>query len=70
MVHMESQMKSAVLALSLLALGGCATLERHPVLTAVGTALIAGSIAASLDQRQSGMSDRQIAPSRGPQVRP
>lgn len=35
----------AVLCLSL---GGCATLERHPVLTAVGTAIIVGSIAASV----------------------
>jgi hypothetical protein len=29
-----------------LALTGCATLERHPVLTAVGVAILAGSIAA------------------------
>ena len=33
---------AAILCLSL---SGCATLERHPVLTAVGTALIVGSIA-------------------------
>jgi hypothetical protein len=35
---------------------GCATLERHPVWTAVGTAIIVGSIAASVqhhhDQQQ------------------
>jgi hypothetical protein len=29
--------------------GGCATLERHPVLTAVGTAIIVGSIAAAAE---------------------
>jgi hypothetical protein len=34
---------AAVLCLSLSA---CATLERHPVLTAIGTAIIVGSIAA------------------------
>lgn len=46
-------MKGLILTLAL-ALSGCATLERHPVLTAVGTAIIIGSVALSLqhDQRQ------------------
>lgn len=30
-------------------MGGCATLERHPVWTAVGTAVIVGSIAATIE---------------------
>ncbi len=33
--------------LALLSLGGCATIQEHPVLTSVGVALVAGSIAAS-----------------------
>ena len=37
----------ALLALALLSLGGCATIQDHPVLTSVGVALVAGSIAAS-----------------------
>lgn len=28
---------------------GCATLEQHPLLTAIGTAVIVGSIAASVE---------------------
>jgi hypothetical protein len=30
-------------------IGGCATMERHPVWTAVGTAVIVGSIAATIE---------------------
>lgn len=36
-------MKSLILLLALLSTG-CATLQRHPVLVAVGTAIIVGSI--------------------------
>lgn len=36
-----------IAALASLTLCGCATLERHPTLTAVGTAILAGSIIAS-----------------------
>lgn len=43
-------MKTLFLA-ALLALSGCATLERHPVLTAVGTAIIVGSIAAMVEHQ-------------------
>ena len=39
------------LILSALLLSGCATLERHPVLTTVGVAFVAGSIAASTHHR-------------------
>lgn len=49
-------MKSIALILCIALTGGCATLERHPVWTAVGTAIIVGSIAASVqhhhDQHQ------------------
>jgi hypothetical protein len=50
---------AAVLCLSLPA---CATLERHPVLTAVGTAIIVGSIAASAEHHHDQQHERQIAP--------
>lgn len=51
-------MKFLIIVLALAA-SGCATLERHPALTAVGTALIAGSIAASFDHHtdRSGPTD-------------
>lgn len=53
-----------------LSLAGCATLERHPVLTAVGTAIIVGSIAATIEQRHDQPQfNRTIMPSRGPQCR-
>jgi hypothetical protein len=55
--HMEQTVKILTLVV-VLALSGCATLERHPVLTAVGSAIIVGSIAASVEQRQG----RQVAP--------
>jgi hypothetical protein len=42
----------------ILTVGGCATLEHHPVWTAVGTAIVVGSIAASVEQHQG----RQVAP--------
>lgn len=51
-------MKVTLLAF-LLALSGCATLERHPVLTGIGSAIIVGSIAATVEQHQGG---RQVAP--------
>ena len=38
----------ALALLALLALSGCATIERHPYATAVVTAVVAGSIAASV----------------------
>lgn len=41
-------MKRLIFLCFALSLGGCATLERHPVWTAVGTAIIVGSIAASV----------------------
>ncbi len=39
-------MKS-LLALALLLLGGCATIERHPLASSFAVAFVAGSIAAS-----------------------
>lgn len=36
-----------------LTLTGCATIEKHPVLTAVGVGFIAGSIAASTSHRNA-----------------
>jgi hypothetical protein len=49
-------MKRLILLCLTLLSSGCATLERHPVWTAVGTAIIVGSIAASVqhhhDQQQ------------------
>ncbi len=41
-------MKLAAL-LTLLSLGGCATVQDHPYATSVAVALVAGSIAASVD---------------------
>jgi hypothetical protein len=52
-------MKSLILSISLLSLGGCATLERHPVFTAIGTAIIAGSIAASVQHHHDQREQRQ-----------
>lgn len=43
-----------IAALASLILNGCATLERHPTLTAVGTALLAGSIIASTQHDHHG----------------
>lgn len=40
-------MIKTVSLLALLALSGCATLERHPYATGIALALVAGSIAAS-----------------------
>lgn len=37
---------NALAAALLLSLSGCTTLKQHPVLTAIGTAIIVGSIAA------------------------
>ena len=42
-------MKRLTLLCLTLSFGGCATLEQHPVLTAIGTAIIVGSIAASIE---------------------
>jgi hypothetical protein len=58
-----------LMALLVLSLPGCATLERHPVLTAVGAAILAGSIAAVAQHHHDQMHDRQIAPGGSPQCR-
>jgi hypothetical protein len=42
--------------IALLTLGGCATMQRHPVATGVVVALVAGSIAASTNH------DNRISP--------
>jgi hypothetical protein len=52
-----------------LSLPGCATLERHPVLTAVGAAILAGSIAAVAQHHHDQQHFREIERSRGPQIR-
>jgi hypothetical protein len=59
MIHKERYMKSLVLALALTASSGCATLERHPVLTAVGSAIIVGSVAATIEANRG---DRRLTP--------
>jgi hypothetical protein len=58
-------MASLILALIglLVLLPGCAVLERHPVSTAVGTAIIAGSIAAAVQHHHDQQHERRIAPS-------
>lgn len=50
-------MKSLLLMASLLALTGCATCERHPVACWAGAVIVAGSVAASTNDR---MADRHI----------
>lgn len=37
----------ALICIALATLSGCATLERHPIATAIGTGFLIGSIAAS-----------------------
>jgi hypothetical protein len=50
-----STMKAAMCALATaMALQGCATMERHPILTAVGVGFVAGSLAASTSHRANG----------------
>lgn len=49
----------AALAL-LLTLAGCATCERHPIMCTVATAVVVGSIAASLQQHDD---QRRLTPS-------
>jgi hypothetical protein len=44
-----------------LSAGGCATFERHPVATGIAVAFIAGSIAASAEQREGREPARSIA---------
>lgn len=53
-------MRFPILIAALLALGACATCERHPIMCTVATAVIAGSIAASLQQHDD---QRRSAPS-------
>ena len=62
--------RSLTLIAFLVLLPGCATLERHPVLTAVGSAIILGSIAASVQHHHDQQGMRTISPSPGPQCRP
>lgn len=61
--HLSRPILAAVLCLSLSA---CATLERHPVLTTVATAVIVGSIAAAAEHHHDQMHQRQVAPSFDP----
>jgi hypothetical protein len=49
---------NALAAALLLSLSGCTTLKQHPVLTAIGTAIIVGSIAALAQQHHH---DRRTA---------
>ncbi len=44
-------MKHGLILALALALASCATLERHPILTAVGVGIVAGSLAASDSRR-------------------
>lgn len=56
-------MRALVLLAAFLALPGCATLERHPYATAFVTAVVAGSIAASVQHHhdQQHLADRPPA---------
>jgi hypothetical protein len=58
--------------LSLTALSGCATCQQRPVWCAVGTAVVVGSIAATVaaNSGDHGSSTRQIFRTPGPQVCP
>jgi hypothetical protein len=56
----------ALIALLVLTLPGCATLERHPVLTAIGAAILTGSIAAIAEHHHDRQHERQIAPGYDP----
>jgi uncharacterized lipoprotein YajG len=47
-------MKILTLAAALALLGGCATCQQHPVYCAVGSALIVGSVAATIALHDSG----------------
>ncbi len=50
----HTSLKAALCAVSLaIALQGCATIERHPVATAVVAGIVAGSIAASKSERSA-----------------
>lgn len=53
-------MRFPILIAALLALGGCATCQNHPIACTVATAIVAGSIAASLQQHDD---QRRSAPS-------
>jgi hypothetical protein len=52
---MEFPMKASILisAIALLSLGGCATCQNHPVYCAVGSAIIVGSVAATIAANSS-----------------
>lgn len=51
------RLASLVLAV---ALTGCATCERHPVVCTVGTAVLAGSIAVAANHSHAGEFERRI----------
>jgi hypothetical protein len=55
--HLRGPILAAVLLLSL-SLSGCATCQQHPVWCAVGTAVVVGSIAASVEHQH----DQRRAP--------
>jgi hypothetical protein len=61
---------TAISAVSLLALGGCATCQNHPVYCAVGTALVVGSVAATVAANSSDHNRTYDLNNRGPAVRP
>lgn len=56
-------------AVLLFSISGCAICQRHPVYCAVGSAIIVGSIAASIDRDHCGNTAVQINPVARP-VRP
>lgn len=52
------------------ALGGCATCDRHPLVCTVATAVVVGSIAASVQHHHDQGQARSLRLSHGPQLRP
>lgn len=61
---------TAISATVLLALGGCATCQQHPVYCAAASAIVVGSAAAILEHHHDqGATARQIAPGGSPQCR-
>lgn len=58
----------SVLIAALISLSGCATCQQHPVWCAVGTVVVVGSIAASVEHHRDQTHIRQIAPGHGPEI--
>jgi hypothetical protein len=58
--HRKYQVMKCLAAFTLLALGGCATCNQHPVWCAVGTAIVVGTVVAIAEQHSDQSTYRTV----------